>query len=287
MKHYVLFVLIIALIVTGSCAQKSEMASDDLTEAEVQATPAEAKSQLTSVPSTDLYSNGNVRLIKTVNYRFEVSNVKKSTEAIELSVRKYPAYISSSDLHLENPILENKITIRVQNEYFQDLLKEIDLQAQFVNFRDVKTNDVSKEFVDLESRLKTKREVEQRYAEILRKNAGTIEELLSAEQKIGELHEEIEATISRINYLRDQVGYSTINLEFYQTITQEVKAGDEVTFGMKFRDALIFGWQGIVTCLLALTYIWPLIIIGLSVFLFVRFRKPKILNIQPEVIQNP
>src|SRR6187431_2901104 len=193
MKHYVLIFLIIALIGTGSCGQKMEMAETDLTDAaEGQSVQEEAKSQLASVPSTDLYSNGNVKLIKTVNYRFEVSNVKKSTEAIELAVRKYPAYVSSSDLQLENPILENKITIRVQNEYFQDLLKEIDLQAQFVNFRNVKTNDVSKEFVDLESRLKTKREVEARYTEILRKNAGTIEELLSAEQQIGKLHEEIE-----------------------------------------------------------------------------------------------
>ena len=279
MKHYVLFILIIALIVTGSCAQKSEMASDDLTKAEVQSTQEEAKSQLASVPSTDLYSNGNVKLIKTVNYRFEVLNVKKSTDAIELAVRKYPAYISSSDLNLENPILENKITIRVQNEFFQDLLKEIDLQAQFVNFRDVKTSDVSKECVDLESRLKTKRQVEERYTEILRKNAGTIEELLSAEEQIGKLHEEIEATISRINYLKDQVGYSTINLEFYQTITQEIKAGDEVTLGTKFLNALIFGWQGVVACVLALTYMWPLIILGLGVFLFVRFRRTKVLNL--------
>src|SRR6478752_2176056 len=108
MKHYALFVLIIAAMASGSCAQKSEMATAELNEVDVQSTQEEAKSQLASVPSTDLYSNGNVKLIKTVNYRFEVSNVKKSTEAIELAIRKYPAYISSSDLHLENPILENK-----------------------------------------------------------------------------------------------------------------------------------------------------------------------------------
>lgn len=278
MKHYALFILIAGAMISGSCAKSAEQATAEMTEADVPSTQDEAKSQLASLPSTDLYSNGNVKLIKKVNYRFEVSSVKKSSEAIELAVRKYPAYISSSELHLENPILENKMTIRVQNEFFQDLLKDIDLQAQFVNFRDVTTDDASKEFVDLESRLKTKREVEARYAEILRKNAGTIEELLSAEQQIGHLHEEIEATISRINYLKDQVGYSTINLEFYQTITQEVKAGDEVTLATKFKDGLMFGWQGITTFLLALTYVWPLWVLGTGVYLYFRFRRTKVLN---------
>ena len=190
-------------------------------------------------------------------------------------MKKYPAYISSSNLHFENPILENKITLRVQNEYFNDLLKEIDLQARYVNFRNVTTADVSKDFVDLESRLKSKREVEVRYMEILRKKAGTIEELLDAEQQIGALHEEIEATISRINYLKDQVSYSTINLQFYQTIAQELRAEDEIAFKDNFTDAMSTGWKGVIGLALALTYIWPLIAAGACTLLFIRVRNAR------------
>lgn len=278
MKYCIFFFLMTLLF---SCAQKSEEASADMLEANsLDPAAASTKSQLAMTPAHDLYSDGKTKLIKTLNYRFEVESVKKSTEAIEAAVKKYPAYISSSDLQLENPILENKMTIRVQCEFFQDLLKEIDQQAQFVNFREVKTNDVSKEFVDLESRLKTKREVEQRYMEILRKNAGTIEELLQAEDKIGELHEEIEVTISRINYLKDQVGYSTLNLEYYQTIVQELKAEEQETFGTKFMKALQFGWDGIVAAILALTYLWPLLVLGGGVFLFIRLRRRKNVQVQ-------
>jgi hypothetical protein len=233
---------------------------------------AATQAQLTATPQNDLYSDGRTKLIKTANYRFEVDNVKNSTEAIILSLKKYPAYISASSLHLENPVLENKMTIRVQNEYFQTLLQDIDAQAKFVNHRDVTTADVSKDFVDLESRLKTKREVEARYMDILRKKAGTIEELLNAEQQIGALHEEIEATISRINYLKEQVSYSTINLEFYQTITQNLHAGSEQTIRDKFSEALAIGWQGIVTISIALAYIWPLLVAGGGVLLFIRLK---------------
>jgi hypothetical protein len=268
-----IFLFFFATILVSACAQKSaEMKAEaDILEQPVDA----AQSQLANVPSNDLYSDGKTKLIKTANYRFEVENVKESTEAIIKSIKKYPAYVSSSSLHLENPVLENKMTIRVQNEYFHELLQEIDQQALFVNNRDVTTDDVSKEFVDLESRLKTKREVEARYMEILRKKAGTIEELLNAERQIGELHEEIEATISRINHLREQVSYSTINLEFYQTITQELKAYEEPRTADEFKGALKAGLDGIIAVGLLLTYIWPLILIGLGVLGYIRFKNIK------------
>jgi hypothetical protein len=278
MKKNVIISSLIIVFATA-CAQHEKVANesnDATTDSELT-----QKSQLASVPQTDLYSDGKTKLIKTATYRFEVENVKQSTEAITVAIKKYPAYISSSSLHLENPILENRMTIRVQNEYFQELLKDIDMQAVFVNVRDVSTQDVSKEFVDLDSRLKTKREVEERYMEILRKKAGTIEELLNAEQQIGELHEEIEATISRINYLKEQVSYSTINLEFYQTISQDLHASNETSAKDQFSHALKTGWTGVVAIAVALTYIWPLIIVMVVIFVILRHRTFRKMGTKP------
>jgi hypothetical protein len=268
--------LLVACAIVMSCAQSSKMegtADTALIDPTQEQAQAVAQAKVVETPSHDVYTDGKTKLIKTADYRFEVEQVKKSTEAIEAIVRKYPAYISATELQLENPILENKMTIKVQSDYFYDLLKEVDGQAQFVNFRTIKTMDVSKEFVDLGSRLKTKREVEQRYMEILRKKAGTIEELLDAEQQIGALHEEIEATISRINSLKDQVAYSTINLEFYQTITQELKA--EPTWAEKFVEGLNTGLTGILNIVIVIAYLWPLIIVGAVAILAVRYLKKK------------
>jgi hypothetical protein len=275
MKKLSIPVSILFLFVIISCGRKMQEAESSDSIETVETNASQVNNQLGNLPQHDLYSDGKTKLIKTVNYRFEVANVTKSTDAIELAVKKYPAYISSSNIHLENPILENKITIRIQSDYFNDLLKEIDQQAVFVNFRDVKTDDVEKEFVDLESRIKTKREVEARYMEILRKKTGTIEELLRAEEQIGELHEEIEASISRVNYLKDQVRYSTINLEFYQTIAQEVKAENTPPFYDKIREGLETGWRGIVSILVALAYIWPLVVLGIVVYVFAKLRRKK------------
>jgi len=277
MKRFTVSFYVITIVTSiFSCARQQESAAVDVdtTTSEMAAADKTANQlAMNEVDDVDLYSDGYTKLVKSVKYRFEVESVKKSTEAIEMALRKYPAYIASSSLHLENPLLENKLSIRVRSEYFHALLKEIDQQALYTNFRDVTSDDVSKQFVDLESRLKTKREVEERYAEILRKKAGTLEELFDAEKKIEELHEDIEATVSRINYLRDQVSYSTIELEFYQTLTTPLNAKEELTLGDELLKGLATGWHATGRVLIALTYLWPLYLLTAAVVYIIRFRK--------------
>jgi hypothetical protein len=275
MKNIILFFAVIAMSLSA-CSQYSKSEASD--EMSVEANPTNAlttttQKQLVSAHVPDIYSNGK-KIIKKANFRFQVDDVAKTTEALEQSIMQHSAYLETSDLKLDNPFLESRISIRVPSEFFHDLLKDIDKQATYVNFRNITTDDVSKDFIDLESRLKTKREVERRYIEILRSKAGTIEELLAAEQQIGQLHEEIEATVSRINYLKDQVTYSTINLEFYQTIEQKIAPVEEPGFITKAGAALTVGWSGVSDITLGLLHIWPLIILAAgALYIFYRKRK--------------
>lgn len=266
MKRTFFFIIIGTLLF--SCGVKQ---SEAVTDGNVM-DEATAKTQLAATPKIDLYSDGKTKLIKEANFRFEVKSVKESTQAIEIAVKKYPAYISSSSITLENPLLENKMTIRIQNEYFNELLQEVDKQAIFVNVRKVETEDVSKEFVDLDSRLKSKREVEARYMIILRNKAGSIEELLQAEKEIGILHEEIEATVSRINYLKDEVRYSTINLEFYQPVSETI-ADNEPSVTHEFSQAFTTGLNGVVKVSLFIVYLWPILVIATGIAFFIVRRR--------------
>ncbi len=266
-------ILIIAL--TFSCSLKNESAN---TIAEDGKSNSSIATQLTNSNHINQLSDRNTKLIKTANYFFKVSNIKKCTETIEQTLIKYPAFISSSNLDFVDNRMQNEMTIRVQNEYFDDVLKEIDREPSFVHYRNVSTVDASKEFVDLESRLKTKREVEIRYTEILRNKAGTIEELLNAEKQIGALHEEIEATISRINFLKDQVSYSTIHLKFYQELNQQVS--EEETLSAQFIGAFTSGLNGLIITGLLLTNLWPAVL--LIIVALVVWRLKSKVNLKPE-----
>jgi len=267
-------ILVIAMIF--SC-------SDNNTSLEVERQEGQTNSvmlsKLSNPTSTDAFVNSNTKLIRTANYYFKVNSIKKSTEAIEQTLLKYPAFISSSNLDFDNNQMQSEFTIRVQNEYFEEVLKEIDKEAIYIHYRNVAATDASKEFVDLESRLKSKREVEKRYMEILRGKAGTIEELLEAEKKIGILHEEIEATISRINFLNDQVTYSTINLKFYQEIDELYSNTENNLLGTRFKTAFLSGLNGLIEISLLLTNAWPLLLMSTGIFFI--WRSARKGNIKP------
>lgn len=267
MKKLIVGLMAIALL---SCGQKSK-------ELALEVDSTQMANQVLTNATRDLYSDGRGKMIKTAECRFQVADMKKSKEAIVSSIKKYSAYIESTNLEFQNPMLEEHMIVRVLNPYFEDLLNEITSQATYVNYQKVNTDDASKEFVDLESRLNTKREVQKRYEEILRHKAGTIEELLKTEKQIGELQEEIEATVSQINFLKDKVRYSTIKLEIYQVVEQQT-ANITPNSGLarKFSHAFLTGLVSLTDLLVGLTYLWPFVVISSIVLFFWRRRRKTI-----------
>lgn len=204
-------------------------------------------------------------VIRRANYRIQVNDMEKSQEALDQAVRAHRAYVSSANLMSDRHQVENTVTIRVPSDSFEALLKEIGKQAVFTNHRNIQSEEVSAEFVDIRSRLKTKQEVEQRYIDILRNKAKTVEEVLKAEEQIRVIREEIEAKTGRLNYLNDQVRYSTIQLEMYQLIPfQPAPEPIEPGFFMQLMEAFQVGWQMLLTILLIVVRIWPLVLVSIA-----------------------
>ena len=154
--------------------------------------------------------------------------------------------------------------------------KSLDEESIFVDHKKITSKDVTQEYLDLESRLKTKKTVKKRYEEILRSKASTIDEILSAEEAIRVLQEEIEAKEGRLRYLKNRVGLSQINLHIYQTVEQKIEPQEyKASFADKLQKQFLHGWGMILSVILSIVNVWPLAIIGL-VFLF--FKRNWILN---------
>jgi hypothetical protein len=259
-----IFIPIVYFAAFFGCARNTELTSSSVNQ----------EGDAGKIAPVSNYSNDQTQLIKTADFRFQVDNVKNSSNAIEASIARYPAFVSSSELRTEDGRSESRMSLRVRSDFFDELLKEIDKEAVVIHHRNISTQDVSKEFVDLESRINTKREVEARYIEILRSKAGTIKEVLEAEKQIGSLQEEIEATVGKLNYLRDQVSYNTINLEFYQPYAVDPKIGEEKNYPMAFSHAFNGGLNMLIETTLVIVGIWPIALIALFVsFVLIRKRK--------------
>ena len=111
--------------------------------------------------------------------------------------------------------LENSITIRIPSEEFDGLLADVSAGVTHFDKREIRALDVTAEFVDVEARLKTKKETELRYRELLTQ-AKTVEEILKIEEQVDKLRAELESTEGRLRLMKDRESYSTLGVSFYE-----------------------------------------------------------------------
>lgn len=211
------------------------------------------------------------QLIRTVDYRFQVDDVDKSAAQVETATRNQQGYVSSSNFNTSSGVKQYNMELRVPNQHLDKLLTDIDKEAVFVNYKNISTSDVTEEYTDIQTRLKTKREVMERYKEVLRKRAQKVEDILDAEEKIRLLQEEIEAKDGRLRYLQNQVQYSTVRLEFYQqsTIQSEPNVVSR-SFFSDLGEAFMGGWHSILALVVWLIAMWPTWLILIGVYFIAR-----------------
>lgn len=213
----------------------------------------------------------DLKIIKTANFKFQVKDIDGSTQKIQEAVEKNAAYISGMNMTVNGYQKNNHISIRVPNSNFESLINEVGKEAEFVDYKRINTDDVSEEYVDIETRLKTKKEVKARYEEMLRNKAKSMEQVFHAEEKIRKLQEEIEAKEGKLRFMKDKVAFSTINLEIYQVVDLEaMAAAQEHGFSDDFKDNFMNGWSAIMSIFLAMVNIWPLLLIGIIVLFWKR-----------------
>ena len=199
------------------------------------------------------------KFIWTADLEYQVDKLDKSTEEVQEWCKDHKAFVSNMKFVTNNYQMSNTIEIRVENDQFHNLIKRFRGQATFVQRFDISSEDVTEEFVDIESRLKTKRDVRDRYIEVLRNKAGTVTEILEAEEAIRVITEEIEVIEGRLRYLNDQVSYSTINITMYQTVKyKENPELYEKSYGSELGESASAGWDVIKAIFLGIVALWPL-----------------------------
>jgi hypothetical protein len=214
------------------------------------------------------------KMIWTGRIDFQVENLEKSTAALSEIARQHNGFVSGMNMYSTNYELSNSIIIRVKSEDFSKLMSAIQSESLFTRTMEVSSNDVTEEFVDISSRLKTKKEVRERYVTILNQKTGDISDVLEAERAIGAITEEIEAIEGRLRYLSDQVNLSTIHLRIYQKVDYiKEPTMYQKSFGDQLMEGLGYGWEALLMVLLVVITLWPIWLIGGGIWFFLRRRK--------------
>ena len=220
--------------------------------------------------NTALKESISRKLLKNGNVVFETADLEKMKLNIENLVQKFDGYISSDYANEYDNKVNYYLNIRIPSQYFDSILKEISIQISKFDAKEITISDVTEEFLDIESHLKNKKELEKRYLEILQQSKS-VEDILNIERELGKLREEIEATEGRLNYLSNQVSFSTLSVSFYK------KVANETSFLGKIGDRFNNGFENLKSFLLFILTVWPfVIIIPFSYFLFKKWRHRKL-----------
>lgn len=262
MKHLLPFAALLLLLTTSGCDQQNDQiipgGTNDPQTQQTQQAPPEA--QQAEAPARKLIREGEAA--------FETENIATTRNTVFQALEKYKGYASSDQENRSPDRISNTLVLRVPSEHFDDFLNEATTGVTRFERKTIQVQDVTEAFLDIEARLKTKKELESRLLTLL-KQANTVSEILEIEKQAGELRAEIESIEGKMNYLQSQISFSKLTLTFYQRQSQSI------AFGSQFSEGFRNGWENVIWFFVLLVNLWPFILIGLVVLGGLRYFRKK------------
>ncbi len=212
------------------------------------------------------------KIIKTGNIRFESNDLEETYSQIIAAVKKHHAVIQNDTEGKDNNSVFRRLAVRVPSKNFDLFLDDISKGVTYFDNKEISSQDVTEEYIDVDARLKAKKVLEARYLELLKK-ANKVSEMLEIEAQLSAIREEIEAKEGQLRYMQSQVSMSTITIEFYKTIANE--GGATISYVSKIWNAIKSGFNEISNFFIVLLSIWPFLIILAVILHFIRKRFKK------------
>ena len=209
------------------------------------------------------------KIIKEATLRFETDNLETAFNQIQKAVTINKARIINDSEGKDFATVFRNLTVKVPSQNFDRFISDISKGVSYFEVKSISAEDVTEQFIDLTSRLKTKKKLEERYLEILKK-ANKVSEILEIEKQISTIREEIEAKEGQLKYLESRVSESTITIEFYKTIAE--KEGVKISYGSKLWTAIKSGFYSLSDLLISLLSVWPFVILFVVLVYFIRKR---------------
>lgn len=165
------------------------------------------------------------KLIRTVSMNVETTEFDALITSIQENVSRLKGYIQQSDIS-GNSITEQgrssgrygSMTIRIPADSLNDFVTQVEADGN-VTYKSENVSDVTLQYSDVESRLKTLRTEQERLWELLA-IADTTEAIIALEERLTEVTIEIESSESRLRYLDNSVTYSTVTLSIDEVDTE-------------------------------------------------------------------
>ena len=151
-------------------------------------------------------------VIRNAQISLVVERADETERAVRALIERVGGYVLESSTSGDTDQRSVRLVFKVPVERFDAAVDEIEKLAIRVQGHSVTGQDVTEEFVDIQSRLRNLQATEARLLEFL-EQAETVEEALMVNQQLTELQGQIEQARGRIEFLQQNVAFSTITLD--------------------------------------------------------------------------
>ena len=305
-KRISLLILIIALILSA-CATKSASPSGDQNLSYQEGPPMAGgvapQPGKVEMPAAEGYDSSTVKndasnapvqdrlVIQNVDLTIVVSDPKAKLNAISALANEMGGIVVSSNMYQTylsdgSPVPEGSLTIRVPAEKLDSALNNIKADVVEVRNENRTGQDVTQNYVDLKSQLRSLEAAEAQLTKIMQ-NAEKTEDVLNVFSQLESYRMQIEVVKGQIQYYEQASALSAINISLIAEETiQPIEIGGWKPQGVA-RDAiqsLIRFWQGFVDFLInffllvlpvLLTILLPIFLVFLVIRAILRRRRSK------------
>jgi hypothetical protein len=248
-RAFALFGLVVTLVVMAACAAASPEPEMSV------AMPAEAPAAAMPEPARDMAPSGGAvesggmvipeqvapdprKMIYTGNIGIMVKDPAAAMQQIQDMAAGAGGYTSQAQLYqYSGDLMRGMIVVRVPAESYGSVLARIrELGSRVLN-ENSNASDVTAEYTDLEAQLRNleaaERELQALLTEVRERPNAKPADILEVFNALSQKRGEIEQVKGRLQYLANQVGFSTITVDLVP---------DEVT-----APVIDEGWQPLVT----------------------------------------
>jgi hypothetical protein len=150
-------------------------------------------------------------VIHTADLDLIVPDTEQAIEQIQELAEELGGYVVSLNTYQYQEGLQGSVTLRIPAESFDTALARLKELATTVRRESVSGQDVTEEYVDLESRLRHLRAKEEQLLEFLDQAEDT-EAVLAVYEQLSYTQQEIEQVTGRMQYLENQAALATITV---------------------------------------------------------------------------
>jgi Domain of unknown function (DUF4349) len=223
---------------------------------------------------------GSPKVIKDgqVELRVERDTFDESVREVYLLAPRLQGIVQSTAID-DSGEGRGTVVIRVPSDRFEDALDELRdigrIESQYVD-----TQDVTEEFVDLQSRIRNARAAERVLLNLM-DEAATIADTIRVQNQLERVQENIERMRGRLRVLDDQTSFSTLAVDVFEAGAPKDDPEEDGALVKAWRDA-VDGFLGVISAVIVASgVLLPVAIMALIVALLVRRLRPR-LGREPE-----